>query len=121
MNTKKIISHFGSAIATSLFILFAIGSGDSEKPQDNLSNNKALAEIKNEPKVIEAIITDVNVLYVSVSDDGTDRSGYASYLCEILRENKATCNRVKVVKAGTTKNPKADNAYGILLGESYCK
>jgi len=105
----------------SIFICIAIGSGESEKPLDNKNNSKALAEIKKEPKVIEAIITDVNVLYISVKDDGTDRSGYASYLCEILRENKASCNRIKVVEAGTTKHPKADNAYGILLGESYCK
>lgn len=121
MITKKTMLHIGSAIVASLFILFAIGSGESEKPQNNLGNTLALAEIKKEPKVIEALITDVNVLYVSVGDDGTDRSGYASYLCEILRENKASCNRVKVVKAGTTKHPKADNAYGILLGESNCQ
>jgi hypothetical protein len=120
MSTNKIVTHFGSAIAVSFFIIIAFGSSESEKPLDNKNNNKALAEIKKEPKVIEAIITDVNVLYVSVKDDGTDRSGYASYLCEILRENKATCNRVKVVKVGTTKHPKANNAYGILLGESFC-
>lgn len=121
MNTRKTISHIGSALAVAFFIFIAFGSGESEKPKNNLGNTRALTEIKKEPKVIEAIITDVDVLYVSVSDDGTDRSGYASYLCEILRENKASCNRVKVVKAGTTKHPKADNAYGILLGESWCK
>lgn len=83
-------------------------------------NNAALELIKQEPKVKEAIITDVNVLYVSVVDDGTNRDGYASYLCEILREKKAAAKRVKVVKVNSTNDPNRDNAYGVLLGESYC-
>lgn len=84
-------------------------------------NEKALAEIRKEPKVFEAIITDANVLYVSVTDDGTRRDGYASYLCEILRENGAKASRVKVVKVNSTNHPDRDNAYGVLLGESWCK
>lgn len=84
------------------------------------SNNKALAIIKNEPKVKEAIITDANVLYVSVLDDGTNRNGYADYLCEILKENGSSVSNVKVVEVGTTNDPDKDNAYGVLLGESNC-
>lgn len=84
------------------------------------SNNKALAIIKKEPKVKEAIITDVNVLYVSVLDDGTNRNGYADYLCQILNENGSSVSNVKVVEVGTTNDPNKDNAYGVLLGESNC-
>jgi hypothetical protein len=84
-------------------------------------DREALAEIRKEPKVKEAIITDVGVLYASVIDDGTNRTGYAAYLCEVLRAKQATVSRVKVVKFGSTKDPNRDNAYGVLLGESWCK
>lgn len=83
-------------------------------------NEKALAEIRKESKVFEAMITDADVLYVSVTDDGTRRDGYASYLCEILRENNTKATRVKVVKVNSTNDPNRDNAYGVLLGESWC-
>lgn len=83
-------------------------------------NEKALAEVRKESKVLEAMITDANVLYVSVVDDGTRRDGYASYLCELLRENNAKATRVKVVKVNSTNDPDRDNAYGVLLGESWC-
>lgn len=95
--------------------------GETEKPQDNPNNQKALAEIKKEPKITEAIITDANVLYVSVVDDGTKRDGYAQYLCQVLAEYNATTKWVKVVEAGTAGKEGADNAFGVLLGESHCK
>ncbi len=120
MKTKKMTVHFLSALAVAFFIFIAIASGNSEKPVENEGNKKALEAIRKEPKVLEAIITDANVLYVSVKSDGTKRNGYAIYLCQILRENNASCKWVKVVEAGTTNHPKADNAYGILLGESKC-
>lgn len=86
-----------------------------------VGNEQALALIrKEESKVFEAFISDADVLYVSVADDGTRRDGYASYLCEILRENQAKANRVKVVKVNSTNDPDRDNAYGVLLGESWC-
>ncbi len=84
------------------------------------NNAKALEAIKTEPKVAEALITNANVLYVSVKDDGTRRDGYAEYLCQVLREYGSNVNRVKVTEVGTTKSPDRDNAYGILLGEAYC-
>jgi hypothetical protein len=84
-------------------------------------NEEALIEIRAEPKVREAIITEANVLYVSVDDDGTRRDGYASYLCEILKEKKAKADRVKVVKVNSANAPDRDNAYGILLGEAWCR
>lgn len=109
------------------FYAFAIASlaflscGESVKPQDEPNNKLALEEIRKEPKVKEAIITDANVLYISVEDDGTKRDGFASYICEMLREKQATTNWVKVVKVNSTDNPNSDNAYGVLLGESHCE
>lgn len=83
-------------------------------------NNKALKEIQKEPKVKEALITEANVLYVSVIDDGTRRDGYAEYLCQVLKDNKSSIHKVKIVKYGSTNSENRDNAYGVLLGESNC-
>jgi hypothetical protein len=88
--------------------------------KSEVGNKLALDVIKREPKVKEAIITEANVLYVSVIDDGTRRDGFASYLCEILREKNAKADRVKVVKVNSTNDPNRDNSYGVLLGESWC-
>jgi len=82
---------------------------------------KALSEIRKEKQVLEAIITEANVLYASVKDDGTRRDGYAEYLCQVLSNQGVKDIRVKIVKHNSTKDPKRDNAYGVLLGESYCK
>lgn len=83
-------------------------------------NEKALSEIRKEEKIKEALITEANVLYVSVLDDGTKRDGYAQYLCEVLKDFKTSIKRVKVVKVNSTNDPGKDNAYGVLLGESFC-
>lgn len=97
-----------------------IVSEKNEIPTEKNANITALEEIKKEPKVKEAIITDSDVLYVSVEDDGTNRNGFAQYLCEILNEHKATTKWVKVVKVNSINDPNSDNAYGVLLGESHC-
>jgi hypothetical protein len=89
--------------------------------QDSIRYAPALAKIKAEPKVKEAIITDSKVMYASVLDDGTDRSGYAQYLCQVLSNQGITDLRIKIVKQNSSKDPKASNAYGILLGESDCR
>jgi hypothetical protein len=95
-------------------------SESNEISTEKNTNITAIEEIKKEPKVKEAIITDANVLYVSVEDDGTNRNGFAQYLCEILNEHKATTKWVKVVKVNSINDPNSDNAYGVLLGESNC-
>uniref|UniRef100_UPI004048BAC1 hypothetical protein n=1 Tax=Algoriphagus sp. TaxID=1872435 RepID=UPI004048BAC1 len=93
---------------------------DSKESQNQ--NSKSLLELINaEPKVKEAIITDSNVLYVSVEDDGTKRDGFANYLCELIKEKGSNIMLVKVVKVNSTKDPNRDNAYGLLLGEADCK
>ncbi|QYS86319.1 hypothetical protein JJC03_15575 [Flavobacterium oreochromis] len=126
MNKTKLI------IGAVLFVAVLGGvkacKGESESvPQETVKKdnseaiNKAAVEvIKKEPKVKDAFLTDANILYVAVESDGTDRSGYASYICETLKENKAKIDAVKVVEFGTTNSPDKDNAYGVLLGESRC-
>ena len=39
-----------------------------------------------EPKVKDAVWTADDIFKVGVLDDGTDRSGYAQYVCEVLSE-----------------------------------
>lgn len=116
----KITSKIYAYAFVSLVLAFT-SCGESIKPQDEPNNKLALEEIRKEPKVKEAIITDANVLYITVDDDGTNRNGYASYICEVLREKKATTNWVKVVKVNSINDPNSDNAYGVLLGESHCE
>ena len=89
--------------------------------QDSIKYAPVLAKIKAEPKVKEALITESKVMYVSVLDDGTDRNGYAQYLCQVLNNQDITDLRIKIVKQNSGKDPKATNAYGILLGESDCR
>lgn len=115
-NSKNL---FIKLILTQLFFI-TVGCGETVKPLDDPNNKTALEEIKKEPKIKEAIITDANVLYVTVEDDGTNRDGYAQYLCGILKEHKASSSWVKVVKVNSINDENSDNAYGVLLGESNC-
>jgi hypothetical protein len=114
------------------FSLWAVNKIKTPKNQDKIElidgldnksqNTQSLLELINqEPKVKEAIITDSNVLYVSVEDDGTKRDGFANYLCELVKEKGSNIMLVKVVRVNSTKDPNRDNAYGVLLGEAVCK
>ena len=96
-------------------------NANTSSTNTNKNNEKALIEIRKEKKVKEAIITEANVLYVSVADDGTRRDGFAEYLCQILKENGSNINWVKVTKVNSTNDSNRDNSYGVLLGESHCQ
>lgn len=104
-----------------LLALGWIGSKFNGSTADMPENKVALKAILKEPKVKDATITDAGVLYVQVVDDGTNRNGYAEYLCSFLKKNYSSVNRVKVVKVNSQNDPSKDNAYGVLLGESWCK
>ncbi|MHA7056102.1 hypothetical protein ACWGOQ_0002710 [Aquimarina sp. M1] len=116
----KILKEITKIYFFTSLLFIAISCGTQEKPLENPNNLKALAEIKTESKIKDAIITDANVLYVQVEDDGTSRNGYAEYLCQVLLDNKATTNWVRVMKFGSQNDLNKDNAYGVLLGESHC-
>lgn len=126
------MKKLGWALVGAFFLLYFFSKrGNDEGPNQSKTNSnksysvsgndEALKLINAEPKVREAIITEANVLYASVEDDGTNRDGYAAYLCEILREKKAKANRVKIVKVNSTNDPNKQNSYGVLLGESWCR
>jgi hypothetical protein len=87
------------------------------------SSDKILNLIKEEPKCKDAFITDSKVLYFSLVDDGTNRNGFAEYLCQLIKDEGGSSyiDRVKIVKHNSSTDPNRDNAYGVLLGECYCK
>ena len=125
MNKQLKTSLIIAGIFILIFYILPLIINDELQPKktsttENTHNSKALIEIKKEKKVVEAIITESDVIYVSVNDDGTNRNGYAEYLCQLLKEFKAKANRVKIIKVGSSDSPNKDNAYGILLGESNC-
>lgn len=106
-------------IILSLFV--ASCGGNNLKESSKVDNSKALAAVQKEPKVKEAIITDAKVIYVSVEDDQTNRSGYAEYICQLVKEHQGKVKRVKIIKHNSASDPNRDNAYGVLLGESNCE
>ncbi|WP_018627365.1 hypothetical protein [Niabella aurantiaca] len=101
-----------------LLLVYASCGGSKER---SANDEYALMAVKKESKVVDATITDAGVLYAAVHDDGTRRDGYAEYLCQLLKEYRAEAGRVKVVAAGSMNSSDRDNAYGRLLGESWCR
>ncbi|MNX62135.1 hypothetical protein D3C86_930880 [compost metagenome] len=63
----------------------------------------------------------MDILYVTVEDDGNNRKGYAEYLCNVANEAGSPVKLVKVFKVNSIDDPQADSPYGILLGESSCE
>lgn len=94
---------------------------NTPKAKAGAENEVVLNKIKSEPKVKDAVITDSNILYVGVADDGTRRDGYAEYLCQVLKDINSDVYQVKVVRYGSHNSRDKDNAYGVLLGESRCR
>ncbi len=88
------------------FLLILISLASSQLFSDDKS---ALKEIRGEKKVLKAEIKE-NTLYATVKDDGTNRKGYAEYLCQTLKEHSLNSVTVKVI----------DNKNKV-LGESNCK
>ena len=119
---QNLISKFVkiNAMKKLLFIvvMFIAASSFAQSAADV---DKVKTLMKAEPKVKDFVLTSANVLYVSVIDNGTNRDGYAEYMCQVMRDEHVNVLKVKVVKLGSQKDPKRDNAYGVKLGEAQCK
>ena len=122
--TKKANWNLWMVLGAIIIIYFLFRTPDNQSTVTETingnENEKAIEEIRKEEKVKEALITEANVLYVSVLDDGTRRDGYAQYLCEVLKDFNTSVKRVKVVEVNSTNDQNKDNSYGVLLGESFC-
>jgi hypothetical protein len=122
---KQII--FAIVIIVGLIIL-SLPKGKKETPTQSyapsrIENNteKLKLLMSKEPSVKDFVLTEVGVLYISVSDDGTRRDGLAEYFCQTMKDESINIKRVKIVKFGSSKDPNRDNSYGVLLGECWCK
>ena len=73
--------------------------------------------MQDEPKVKDYVYTDANVLYGAVTDDGSNRNGYALFLYYELKGKGIKPFKVVVVRLGSQKDLKKDNAYRVKLGE----
>lgn len=123
----KSMNFFGtlSTLITIAVLLIALKMCSTEDTgyvqSKEVSNDKMLEAIRKEPKVREATVNSADVLYISVDDDGTRRDGLAGYFCKYVQEYGTDISMIRIVEHGTTKSPKRDNAYGIILGESMCE
>jgi len=48
---------------------------------------------QSEPKALDAVWGSTRIFKVAVMNDGTDRSGYAAYVCEVLKEHQIGKNK----------------------------
>lgn len=111
-------------VLLAILIIFVIAPsiyyGNKEKNENVGRNEKLKTVMSNEPRVKDFVLTDANVLYISVLDDGTRRDGFAEYFCQQMKDNQIKVERVKIIRYGSQKDPNRDNAYGVLIGESMC-
>jgi hypothetical protein len=86
-----------------------------------LSKVEFISKVKENSSVIDADITDVNFLYITVTDDGTNKDAMAVFYCRLAKEyNVAEVSAVKVVDAATAILSKNGTAQGKELGKSFC-
>ena len=109
---KRIAS---AALATVLASITTPATADTLAPWQE----KAVTLTKAEGKVIEARWSNTDSFWVMVDDDGSDRTGFAQYVCLILNDAgrpEGTFAAITVwdAKAATTAQPKQ-------LGKAYCQ
>lgn len=85
---KKLLTLAAITLAT--FPAFA------DELDTNREKVKQIFISDEEPKVKDALWTSDNVFKVSVKDDGTNRDGYAQYVCLVLSDNGFTGKGVLV-------------------------
>ncbi len=57
-------------------------------------SERAVAEIKKEKMVVDAIFSAPQSLWVSVTDDGSNRDGLAQYLCLVVNDQERPPNSI---------------------------
>ncbi len=100
-----------------LFIVLLAFMASSVIAQSPAIKEKLKTLMKDEPKVKDHVLTEANVFYASLIDDGTRRDGFAEYLYYTLKGEGIMVFKVVIVRVGSQKDPKRDNAYGVKLGE----
>jgi hypothetical protein len=59
-------------------------------------------QIELDQSVLDAVITNVRVLYVVATDDGMPKDNLARYYCDVAKKNHALIEAVRVVEADST-------------------
>jgi hypothetical protein len=59
----------------------------------------AINEIELDQNVLDAVITNVRVLYVVATNDGASKDDLARHYCDVARKNHALIEQVRVVEA----------------------
>ena len=126
---KKTIKY----ILLAAVVLFTISEAISlfkdkptQKPEQkgsvNIKIQQRFAEItKEEKKIKETWYEDSRkMLYVSVKDDNTNRSGYADYICGLLIEANITGVGVRVIMHDATDSSKLSAGHRTIIGKSDC-
>ncbi len=94
--------------------------GDAEPPAEAIEAAKLA--IRAEPKVKDLLYQPGQAFewQVGVLNDGTNRSGYASYICQLIAENGALTlsTRVRVVDIAMVSN--GEDFRSASLGEASC-
>lgn len=65
--------------------LLLTGCGETED-SGTFDDAAFIQAIEQESTVEDALVTDGGNLYVGVLDNGSDRSGFAMYVCEVARD-----------------------------------
>lgn len=105
-------------------LILCISCGNTpEQPKnaENPNDKAAIEAIKQEKMIINALISDDNILYAAMKDDGSSQNGYAEVVCAILGKHKAATRKVRIIELGSHNKANADTPYGVLLGESNCE
>lgn len=88
---------------------------------ENNPNTNFLKQVKSNTSIIDAAITDVNFLYISVYNDGTNKDAMAAYYCRLAKDSSIDIAGVKIVDAATAKIPHDGTATGTVIGKAFCK
>lgn len=86
-----------------------------------LTKAEFISKVKENQVVVDADVTDVNYLYISVINDGSNKDAMATFYCRLAKQyNVSEVKAVKIVDAASAYLPKNGTASGKELGKSFC-
>lgn len=81
--------------------------------------NKGTELAKAEPKIMDAVWSQKISFWISVKDDGTDRTSFADYVCLLLNDAGRPQGEFIAITVWDAMGQGTDNP--IQLGKSYCE
>lgn len=86
-----------TAIAIMVLALLVVGISQAWAT-DSFDYAGFKAEMQKERQVKDLLITDAGNIYVGMLDNGSDRRGYAMYVCEVAREFASSSTQDKLIR-----------------------